>query len=345
MPLLQVKGLRIAFRTASGPVTVVDGVDFSVEPGETLGIVGESGSGKSVTCLSILGLLQNAEVSGEILFRGQNLLGLSQAELRSIRGSAIGMVFQDPLASLNPFHRVGWQLIEAIQAHSSTSKRAARARAVDLLGQVGIPHPAQRVDDWPHQFSGGMRQRVMIAMALANHPALLIGDEPTTALDVSVQAQILELLQKLRDEFGIAVILVTHNLGVVAQIADRVMVMYAGRAVESGGLTDIFRRSAHPYTWGLLSSVPSVTGPALQGGTERLRSIGGLHPSPAAMPSGCRFHPRCSFVMDICRTVDPEAEPADGPSHTVACHLPAERRPMARLEATSTTTATASGHD
>ncbi len=334
-PLLQVKDLRIAFRTGAGPVTVVDGVDFSIDEGETLGIVGESGSGKSVTCLSILGLLENAQVSGEILLRGENLLALDRAGLRAVRGASIGMVFQDPLASLNPYHRIGWQLVEAIQAHGRTSRRAARARALELLGQVGIPHPAQRLDDWPHQFSGGMRQRVMIAMALANHPALLIGDEPTTALDVSVQAQILELLARLQDELGIAVILVTHNLGIVAQIADRVMVMYAGRVVESGSIWDIFRESAHPYTWGLLSSVPSLTGPVLlSDGEARLRSIRGLPPNPTAMPSGCRFHPRCGFVMDVCRTDVPQLESADRPGHRAACHLPPERRTAARLEAT-----------
>ncbi|HUZ53862.1 MAG TPA: ABC transporter ATP-binding protein [Streptosporangiaceae bacterium] len=333
-PLLQVKDLRIAFRTNAGLISVVDGVTFSVAEGETLGIVGESGSGKSVTCLSILGLLENAEVSGEIWFRGQNLLALSPAGLRALRGSDIGIVFQDPLASLNPFHRIGWQLVEAIQAHGRTSRRDARSRAVELLGQVGIPHPAQRLDDWPHQFSGGMRQRVMIAMALANHPALLIGDEPTTALDVSVQAQIIELLQRLGDELGIAVILVTHNLGVVAQIADRVMVMYAGRVVETGSIWEIFRESAHPYTWGLLSSVPSLTGPALVSDpAARLRSIGGLPPSPAAMPPGCRFHPRCAFVMDVCRAQEPVLRPADGPGHQTACHLPDGQRAAARAEA------------
>ena len=337
-PLLQVTDLRVTFRTAAGPLTAVDGVSFGLSEGETLGVVGESGSGKSVSCLSILGLLRGADISGEILFRGENLLGVSPARLRAVRGADIGMVFQDPLASLNPYHRIGWQLVEAIQAHGDTSRRAARARATELLGQVGIPHPAQRLDDFPHQFSGGMRQRVMIAIALANHPALLIADEPTTALDVSVQAQILELLQRLRDELGIAVILVTHNLGVVAQIADRVMVMYAGRAAETGSLWDIFGRPEHPYTWGLLSSVPSLTGPVLSATSGRLRSIGGLPPSLAAMPAGCRFNPRCRYVMEVCRTEDPQLEPAAGFGHLAACHLPADRRAAARLEAT------ASGH-
>jgi peptide/nickel transport system ATP-binding protein len=313
----------------------VDGVDFSLEPGETLGIVGESGSGKSVTCLALLGLLEGAQVSGEALFQGKDLFGLSGAELRATRGNSIGMVFQDPLASLNPYHRVGWQIVEAIQAHQHVSRRQARARAAELLGSVGIPHATQRLDDFPHQFSGGMRQRVMIAMALANDPAVLIGDEPTTALDVSVQAQILDLIELLQERLGIAVILVTHNLGVVAQVADRVMVMYAGRAVESGNPEEIFRSSAHPYTWGLLSSIPGLTAEDVSAETSgrRLRSIGGLPPNPLAMPAGCRFHPRCPYVMDICRTVEPAYEPVEGGvGHLAACHLPPERREAARLE-------------
>jgi oligopeptide/dipeptide ABC transporter ATP-binding protein len=333
-PLLEIKGLSIGFRTNSGLVRVVNDLNLDIKQGETLGIVGESGSGKSVTCLSILGLLDNAQVSGEIWFQGENLLTLGGAELRKVRGAAIGMVFQDPMASLNPFHRIGWQLVEAIQAHSGSSRKSARARAVELLGQVGIPHPAERLDDWPHQFSGGMRQRVMIAMAIANNPALLIADEPTTALDVSVQAQILELLEQLTDDLGIAVMLVTHNLGVVAQIADRVMVMYAGRVAEAGPVRDVFHRSAHPYTWGLMASVPSLTDSVvLSDGVTRMRSIGGLPPSPAAFPSGCRFHPRCRFAMEICRLVEPQLEPAGEPGHESACHLEADVRATARLEA------------
>jgi len=336
VPLLEVKNLRVAFPLEAGVLQAVDGVDFSVEKGETLGIVGESGSGKSVTCLSMLGLLEGAEISGEVLFRGHDLLKLSRQELRATRGNSIGMVFQDPLASLNPYHRVGWQIVEAIQAHNRVPRRRARARAADLLGQVGIARAAQRLDDFPHQFSGGMRQRVMIAMALANNPAILIGDEPTTALDVSVQAQILELLERLQEQLGVAVILVTHNLGVVAQVADRVMVMYAGRAVETGDPWDIFRRSAHPYTWGLLASIPSLSDAAVPPASttsRRLRSIGGVPPNPLSMPAGCRFHPRCPYAMEICRTVEPSYEAVEGEAgHLAACHLPPERRESARLE-------------
>ncbi|HKH87750.1 MAG TPA: ABC transporter ATP-binding protein [Acidimicrobiales bacterium] len=335
MPLLQVSNLRVAFPTAAGTLQAVDGVDFSLEPGETLGIVGESGSGKSVTCLALLGLLEGAQVSGEAVFQGKDLLTVSRAELRATRGNSIGMVFQDPLASLNPYHRVGWQIVEAIQAHDRMSRRHARARAAELLGSVGIPHATQRLDDFPHEFSGGMRQRVMIAMALANNPAILIGDEPTTALDVSVQAQILDLIELLQERLGIAVILVTHNLGVVAQVADRVMVMYAGRAVETGDPGQIFHRSAHPYTWGLLSSIPSLSDAHVSAETSnrRLQSIGGLPPNPLAMPAGCRFHPRCPYVMDICRTVEPAYDPVEGErGHLAACHLSPERREAVRLE-------------
>jgi peptide/nickel transport system ATP-binding protein len=336
VPLLEVRELRVAFPTPAGTLQAVDGVEFSLEAGETLGIVGESGSGKSVTCLALLGLLEGAEVSGEVLFQGDDLLRLSRRELRATRGNSIGMVFQDPLASLNPFHRVGWQIVEAIQAHERVPRRRARARAAELLGNVGIAQAAQRLDDFPHQFSGGMRQRVMIAMALANNPAILIGDEPTTALDVSIQAQILDLIERLQEQLGIAVILVTHNLGVVAQVADRVMVMYAGRAVETGNPSEIFYRSAHPYTWGLLSSIPSVTDTPVAGPlstSRRLQSIGGLPPNPLSMPAGCRFHPRCPYVMEICRTVEPPYEAVAGEEgHIAACHLPPERREGARVK-------------
>jgi peptide/nickel transport system ATP-binding protein len=328
MDLLEVQGLSVEFASSAGPLRAVDGVSFSVAAGETFGIVGESGSGKSVTCLSLLGLLGPAKVSGSVVFKGQDLLHVGPAALRKARGGAIGMVFQDPLSSLNPYHRAGRQVVEAITTHQAISKRAARARAIDLLGLVGIRRPAERFDSWPHELSGGMRQRVMIAMALANDPDLLIGDEPTTALDVSVQAQIVELIARLKDELGIAVILVTHNMGVVAEIADRVMVMYAGQGVETATCEDIFHRPSHPYTWGLLASIPGAAGPRSRG--EKLPSIGGLPPTLAALPPGCRFHPRCLFAMDICRTVGPVLEDVGGPGHQAACHLPESRRPEAR---------------
>ena len=340
--LLDIKELKISFRTAGGPLTAVDGLNLRIDRGETVGIVGESGSGKTVTCLSILGLLDNADVGGKIIFDGRDLLQVDATELREVRGGAIGMVFQDPLSSLNPYHRVGAQIVEAIQVHHHTSGRAARKRAAELLGQVGIPKPSGRLDDWPHEFSGGMRQRVAIAMALANSPALLIADEPTTALDVSVQAQILELFQKLQKELGIAIILVTHNLAVVAQVADRVTVMYAGRAVESGDFMDIFARPAHPYTWGLLGSIPRlVLGSSVRHRHERLPSIAGLPPSLVAMPSGCRFHPRCRFAMEVCRTVEPRLEVADVTGHEAACHLDAGARVEGRKLQSSVRSATA----
>jgi peptide/nickel transport system ATP-binding protein len=240
------------------------------------------------------------------------------------------MIFQDPLSSLNPYQRVGWQIVEAVQAHQRVSRRSARSRAIDLLGMVGIPSPSRRVDDWPHEFSGGMRQRVMIAMALANEPALLIGDEPTTALDVSVQAQILDLLDRLKSELGIAILLVTHNLAIVAQVADRVMVMYAGRQVETGDRLDIFRSSCHPYTWGLLASIPrDFTSSEGRPRDRRMPSIGGRPPSLVAMPAGCRFHPRCQYAMEICRNDEPLLEVIER-DHAFACHLDAAQRLAAR---------------
>jgi oligopeptide/dipeptide ABC transporter ATP-binding protein len=327
--VLDVRDLRVAFNATTGPVTAVDGVSFTLEDGETLGIVGESGSGKSVTCLSIIGLLQGAAVSGEIRFRDLDLLAIERSELRRLRGGSIGMIFQDPLSSLNPYQRVGDQIVEAVRVHQRVSRRAARERAIDLLDRVGIPSPTVRVDDWPHEFSGGMRQRVMIAMALSNDPALLIADEPTTALDVSVQAQILELLGRLKDEFGIAVLLVTHNLAVVAGVADRIMVMYAGKQVETGDRLDIFRVPCHPYTMGLLASIPRDFSDA-RPRHRRMPSIGGRPPSIFDMPPGCRFHPRCPHAMEVCRTVEPDLELA-GPGHAFACHLDAEQRSSARM--------------
>src|SRR5881397_1030930 len=324
MPLLEVRDLKTHFRTDDGIVKAVDGVTFSVEKGQTLGIVGESGSGKSVTCLTIMGLnaKRNTISSGEALFKGENLLTLSPGRLRDIRGNDIAMIFQDPMTSLNPVHRIGHQLVEAIQLHRDVTRKQARGRALELLKAVGIPRAERRIDDYPHQFSGGMRQRVMIAMALINNPDLLIADEPTTALDVTTQAQILTLIEKLQEEFGSAVIMITHDLGVVAEIADDVVVMYAAEVAEKGHVTQIFKKPHHPYTWGLMGSLPR-----LDADVERLVQIQGQPPSMLRPPSGCRFHPRCPYVMPICKEADPELAPVSGdPGHLQSCHLNEETK-------------------
>ena len=303
-PLLRVEDLRVEFATEDGVVHAVDGITYQVHRGRTLGIVGESGSGKTVASMTTLGLTrhQGARVSGRILFEGRDLVALPDAELRGVRGNDIAMVFQDPLSSLHPFYKVGYQLIEAIRAHRPVSKARARARAIELLGLVGIPDPARRVDEYPHEFSGGMRQRAMIAMGLANEPKLLIADEPTTALDVTIQAQILDLLRNVNKEFGTATILITHNLGVVAGMCERVMVMYAGKVVESGPTTDVFAHPKHPYTWSLLRSIPRLDDEH----HEPLNAIEGLPPSLVDLPTGCAFHPRCSFKVERCsRDVPP----------------------------------------
>ena len=288
MALLEVKDLRTHFRTDDGIVKAVDGVSFEVEKGKTLGIVGESGSGKSVTCLTIMGLnpKRNTISSGEAIFKGEDLLTMPKRRLRDIRGNDIAMIFQDPMTSLNPVHTIGRQLVEAIKLHRDVTTRQARARAVELLKAVGIPRAERRIDDYPHQFSGGMRQRVMIAMALVNDPDLLIADEPTTALDVTTQAQILELMNRLQQEFGSAIIIITHDLGVVAETADDVVVMYAARIVERAPVNNLFNRPHMPYTWGLLGSLPR-----LDVETERLTQIPGQPPSLLNPPRGCRFHP------------------------------------------------------
>ena len=315
MRLLEVGDLTVSFPTPDGLVRAVRGVSFGIGVGQALGIVGESGSGKSVAALTLLGLSRGAEVAGAALFEGRDLLHLPESELRRIRGARIAMVFQDPLSSLHPHYRVGWQIAEAIRAHTGAGRRYARARAVDLLGMVGIPQPRRQVDSYPHEFSGGMRQRVMIAMALALEPALLIADEPTTALDATVQAQILDLLARLRAELGTALIMITHDLGVIAQIADEVLVMYAGRIVEAADRRTVYYRPHHPYTLGLLGSVPA--------GTRRLRPIPGQPPSPIRLPSGCPFHPRCRYVMDVCRAEEPGLLPVSGGAgHRSACWLP-----------------------
>jgi len=316
MSLLSVRDLRVTFHTADGLVQAVRGVSFDVDAGQTLGIVGESGSGKTVCTQALLGLVPGADVRGQALFAERDLLTMRPAELRAIRGARIAMIFQDPLSSLHPLYRVGWQIEEMIRSHRRVTRRAARARAVELLDMVGIPHAARRIDDYPHQFSGGMRQRVMIAMALALEPELIIADEPTTALDATVQAQILDLLKRLRDELGTALVLITHDLGVVADMADEVLVMYAGRIVESSGRRTLYYEPHHPYTKGLLESIPGAAGTS---GT--LRPIPGQPPSMIAVPDGCAFHPRCRYAMDRCVVDLPDLRPV-GAGHRSACWLP-----------------------
>jgi peptide/nickel transport system ATP-binding protein len=324
MALLEVNDLKTYFRTDDGMVKAVDGVSFSVEKGKTLGIVGESGSGKSVTCLTVMGLnpKRNTITSGEALWKGEDLLTMKNDRLREIRGNEISMIFQDPMTSLNPVHTVGKQLGEAILLHQDVSKKAAKARALELLKAVGIPRAERRIDDYPHQFSGGMRQRVMIAMALINDPDLLIADEPTTALDVTTQAQILALMERLQSEFGSAIIMITHDLGVVAEIADEVVVMYAANVVEQGNVDEMFRRPHHPYTWGLLGSLPR-----LDVDLERLVQIQGQPPSLLNPPRGCRFHPRCPYVFNRCKAEFPLLMPVSGDrEHTQRCFLDEETK-------------------
>jgi oligopeptide/dipeptide ABC transporter ATP-binding protein len=320
--LLEVDDLQVSFRTADGIVEAVRGVSFNVDQGETLGIVGESGSGKSVATQTIMGLTRGARVSGRALFEGRDLLTMRPEEMQSVRGAKIGMIFQDPLSSLHPFYRVGWQIVEMIRLHDhAISKRAAHQRAVELLTLVGIPEADRRVDDFPHQFSGGMRQRAMIAMAMALNPALLIADEPTTALDVTVQAQVLRVIRRLQEEFGTAVILITHDLGVIADVADDVIVMYGGQVMEQADRLTIFTANHHPYTEGLLQSLP-----AYGSERQRLRSIPGQPPSPINPPPGCPFAPRCAYVMDRCRIEVPPLAPAlSGAEHLSACWLPRDK--------------------
>jgi peptide/nickel transport system ATP-binding protein len=319
-PLLEVKDLRVEFPTEDGIVHAVDGISYAVDTGQTLGIVGESGSGKSVSSLTTLGLTrtQGARVSGSMMFGDRDLVQLHDDDLRKIRGNEIAMIFQDPLSALHPFFKVGVQLMEAVLIHRKVSKRAARDRAIDLLELVGIPDPHRRVDQFPHEFSGGMRQRAMIAMALANEPKLLIADEPTTALDVTVQAQILALLDDLQKRLGMAIIIITHDLGVVAEIADEIAVMYAGRIVEHASTERIFSNPQHPYTWGLLRSIPRLD--SARG--EDLVPIAGRPPSLINRPPGCHFHPRCPYAQESHRRIDPMLEPVSGDvDHSVACLL------------------------
>jgi oligopeptide/dipeptide ABC transporter ATP-binding protein len=319
MSLLEVHDLHVAFDTVDGVVHAVNGVSFAVEPGKTLGIVGESGSGKSVCTQTVVGLTRGARVSGRAIFDGLDLLTAHQDELREVRGGQIGMIFQDPLTSLHPLYTVGWQIVELIREHDrQISRMSARKRAVELLTLVGIPHAGRRIDDYPHEFSGGMRQRVMIAMAMAMNPKLLIADEPTTALDVTVQAQVLRVMGTLQAEFGTAIIMITHDLGVIAEIADEVVVMYAGSVMERASRRELFYSYHHPYTEGLLASLP------VPGERKRLTPILGQPPSLIHRPEGCPFHPRCRYRFDRCTEEPPLRQVPDriGSAHESACWLP-----------------------
>jgi peptide/nickel transport system ATP-binding protein len=324
MPALEVSNLQTSFRTDDGIVKAVSGVSFSLEEGKTLGVVGESGSGKSVTFLTVMGLVdpRQATVAGSVKLNGEEMLGAGAARLRQIRGATIGMIFQDPMTSLNPVKKIGWQLEEAVLIHQDVTRKEARRQAIEILKEVEIPRADQRVDDYPHQFSGGMRQRVMIAMALINNPQILIADEPTTALDVTTQAQILRLMRRLQEEHRMAIIMITHDLGVVAELADDVIVMYGGKVVEQARVDDLFVKPEMPYTWGLLGSLPRLNAP---GG--RLEQIPGQPPSLLNPPSGCPFNPRCEYVMTICRTDLPDLRPSvQGENHLFRCHLDDEAR-------------------
>ncbi|GLX96982.1 ABC transporter ATP-binding protein [Herbidospora sp. NBRC 101105] len=326
MTFLQLNDLKVHFPTDDGLVKSVDGLSFQLERGKTLGIVGESGSGKSVTSLSILGLHKGgrAKISGEIWLDGEELVSASQEHVRSLRGKKMAMIFQDPLSAMHPYYTVGDQIIEAYRIHNDVPKKVAKKHAIDMLGRVGIPQPDRRVDSYPHEFSGGMRQRAMIAMALSCDPELLIADEPTTALDVTVQAQILDLMRDLQRDFNAALIIITHDLGVVAELSDDILVMYGGKCIEYGSADDIFERPEHPYTWGLLGSMPRLDREV----TERLLPIKGSPPSLINVPSGCAFHPRCAFEPRTGGkggTVVPDLVETEG-GHLVRCHLSREER-------------------
>ncbi|RZT19903.1 peptide/nickel transport system ATP-binding protein [Kribbella sp. VKM Ac-2569] len=327
-PFLEVKDLQVHFPTDDGLVKAVNGLNFTLERGKTLGIVGESGSGKSVSSLAIMGLHKGskAKVAGEIWLDGAELVAMSVPEMRALRGQQVAMIFQDPLSAMHPFFRVGDQLTEAFLVHNDAPKAVAKKRAIELLDRVGIPSPDKRFFDYPHQFSGGMRQRAMIAMALMCDPALLIADEPTTALDVTVQAQILDLMKDLQKEFNSAIILITHDLGVVAKMTENVVVMYGGRVVEAGNVRDIFYRPEMPYTWGLLGSIPRVN----RSGDGRLKSIRGTPPSLINLPKGCPFQPRCDYQEHVeganCATELPELLQIGQEKHMVRCHIQSEKR-------------------
>jgi len=318
--LLEVRDLKVHFDTPDGVVKAVDGVSFIVEEGQTLGVVGESGSGKSVSFLTIMGLVnrRHAHIEGQILFKGRDLLEVSAEDLRRIRGAEMAMIFQDPMTSLHPMYRVGDQIVEAITAHGAMDKKQGAVHAVDMLRRVGIPLPEERARQYPHEYSGGMRQRAMIAMAMCLNPSLLIADEPTTALDVTVQAQILELIEAVKQEFRVGVVLITHDLGVVADVSQQVMVMYAGRAVEYGTRQQVFDHPLHPYSWGLLESIPNI-----ERTSERLIPIEGSPPSLIHVPNGCAFHPRCPHRFEPCDNQVPLLENRGG-DHPDACHLSIE---------------------
>ena len=329
--LLSVRDLRVGFAVEGGLLRAVDGVSFELRPGEVLAIVGESGSGKSVTAQTIMGLTRsnNARIEGSVQLDGEELTAAGDATMRQLRGERVAMIFQDPMTSFNPVYRLGAQVAEAIRAHRpKTSKAQARERVIELFGAVGIPDAERRIDDYPHEFSGGMRQRAMIAMALALEPEVLIADEPTTALDVTIQAQILQLLERLNEERGLATILITHDLGVVAEVADRVLVMYAGRIVEEGTLDEIFYDPQHPYTWGLLGSLTRLDRPR----PKRLPQISGVPPSLQDLPAGCSFRPRCPHEFDRCKQLPPlEARLPDSQSHCDRCWLSPEQKREKRL--------------
>jgi oligopeptide/dipeptide ABC transporter ATP-binding protein len=331
--LLDVNDLSVDFTTEDGIVRAVGGVTFTLDRGQVLGIVGESGSGKSVTAMTIMGLTRdvNARFGGEVVYQGRNLLDISDTEMQDYRGNEIGMIFQDPMTSLNPVYRIGEQIVEAIQAHEKVDKRVAQKRSVELLRQVGIPNPESRVDDFPHQFSGGMRQRAMIAMALSCNPSILIADEPTTALDVTIQAQIVELIAQLKDDFNSAVIMITHDLGVVADIADEILVMYAGRVVERAKTRDLFYNPQMPYTWGLLGSIPRLDRPR----PERLHSIKGAPPSLINMPEGCKFRPRCPHAFEKCIEEPALENRVETPGHLDRCWLDVEYKRAHRADSIS----------
>ena len=318
-PLLQLEGLQTYFFGEEGVARAVDGVDYTLLEGETLGVVGESGCGKSVTALSVMRLVPDPPgrvVGGRILFRGNDLLELSEPQMRRIRGNEIAMIFQEPMTALNPVYRAGDQIMETVMLHQGLDREAARHHAIEMLGRVGIPDPEKRVDEYPHQMSGGMRQRVMIAMAMACDPSLLIADEPTTALDVTIQAQILDLISGLQEEVGMSVLLITHDLGVVAETAHHVAVMYAGKVVEYAAVEELYGRPRHPYSIGLFRSLPDLTGPG-----ERLNAITGMVPSATHFPKGCRFRPRCPLASDLCAREEPPLVAVEGgQQHTVACH-------------------------